>query len=346
MKRISLLMLAAASLWGQQPAMSGRQALALGERMTQLMEATSLAVPGLARAAAPVIENAKQSVANLRNLQGNAPLTYEFLNNTRAYLALADAVPKPQPFPEEGRRQFVELREGAERIDAYFRALLEQKERDLRSPDRDNLRRYAEANEKVAPPSADQPRVVFLGDSITDGWRLNEYFPGRDYINRGISGQITGQMLARMQADVVALKPRAMLVLAGTNDIARGIPLSTIQNNLAMIADLAEHHKITPLFASILPVSDYHRNMTALRPPAQILEMNTWLKNLCARRNFRYVDYWPALADKAGFLGKELAGDGLHPNAAGYRLMAPVAAAAIDAVLAPEPAPKKGRGRK
>ena len=277
MKRIGILMLAGAALWAQgQPALSGRDAVALGERLAQLMESTSVTVPGLARAAAPVVENAKQSAANLRNLQGNAPLVYELLNQARAYLALSEAIPKPQPFPEEGRRQFVELREGAERMDAYFRALLQQKERDLRSPDRDNLRRYAEANEKAPPPSPEMPRVVLLGDSITDGWRLNEYFPGRDYVNRGISGQITGQMLARMQADVVALKPRAMLVLAGTNDIARGVPLSAIQNNLTMIADLAEFHKIVPLFASILPVSDYHRNMTAARPPAQILEMNTW----------------------------------------------------------------------
>ena len=154
-----------------------------------------------------------------------------------------------------------------------------------------------------------RPRVVFLGDSITDGWRLNEYFGDRDFVNRGISGQITGEMLGRMKADVIDLKPEAMIVLAGTNDIARGVPVAAIENNLAMIADLAEFHKIKPLFASVLPVSDYHKGVnpanerTKQRPPATILELNAWLKSFCARRNFTYVDYFPALADQAGHAG-------------------------------------------
>ncbi|HWQ53574.1 MAG TPA: GDSL-type esterase/lipase family protein [Bryobacteraceae bacterium] len=347
MKRSIILMLAAASLWAQPPQalMPAREALGLGERMVQLMESTAVAVPGLARAGAPAVENARQSLANLKAMAGNSALTYEFLTNARIYLVLADASAKPYPFPEEGRRQFIELRDGVERMDGYLRALMQQKERDLRSPDRDNLRRYAEENQRTPPPASGQPRVVFLGDSITDGWRLNEYFPGRDVINRGISGQITSQMLGRMAADVIDLKPQAMLVLAGTNDIARGIPLRAIENNLTMIADLADFHKITPLFASILPISDYHRQQSTARPPAQILELNAWLKNFCARRNFRYVDYFAAVVDQAGFIGKDLANDGLHPNAAGYRLMAPVAAQAIDGVVKPEVKARKGKGK-
>jgi len=348
MKRVAVFALLAASLAAQPRALlSGREALQLCERVVQLMDSTTLAVPGLARAAAPAIENARQTLSGLRSFQNNSALTYDFLNQARGYLALADTVPKPYPFPEEARRQFAELRGAVERIDAHFRDLLEMKERSLRSPDRDNLKRYSEANEKLAPPSTDRPRVVFLGDSITDGWRLNEYFPGRDFVNRGISGQVTGEMLGRMMADVIERKPKAMLVLAGTNDLARGTPLRTIENNLAMVADLAEYHKIVPLFASVLPVSDYHRNMTAQRPPAQILELNNWLRQFCASRNFRYVDYFAVLVDKAGFIGTDLADDGLHPNAAGYRLMASVALEAIDAVLKPAPAAAvKGKRRK
>lgn len=345
MIRILVLAIAAVALSGQEQAlMPNRDALALCGRMVQLMESTAVAAPGLAHSGAPALENARQTLVNLRAAPADAGLAYGFLASTRAYLAVADLVPKPFPFPEEGRRQFVELREAADRLDAHFRALLLLKERQLRDPDRDNLRRYAEANEKLPPPSPTEPRIVFLGDSITDGWRLNEYFAGRDFVNRGIGGQVTSQMLARMLPDVVERRPRAVLVLAGINDIARGTPLRTIQNNLTMIADLAEFHKITPLFASILPVSDYHREVTPRCPPARIAEMNAWLRSFCARRNFRYVDYFSALVDDAGFLGKDLSGDGLHPNSAGYRRMAPVALEAIDGLL--KAGAQTGQGRR
>jgi len=325
----------------QRPLLSGPQALEQFERAAQLMESTSASAPGLARAAAPLVENARQAALTLRTLGGqNAPLTYALLTNLRAYLALADAVPKPFPLPEESARQFSELRERLVRIETHFTALLEQREAQLRNPDRDNLRRYAEANAKLPPPQADRPRVVFLGDSITDGWRLNEYFPERDFVNRGIGGQITGEMLGRMMADVVALQPTLVLVLAGTNDIGRGIAVETIQNNLTMIAELAEAHKMKPLFATLLPVSDYHQDrnpqfeQSKRRPPATIRELNTWLAGFCRRRGYLCLDYFSALADSAGFLKAELSDDGLHPNSSGYRIMAPIALAAIDQALA------------
>lgn len=330
------------------------EALKLETRAVQLMESTGVAVPGLARAGAPALENARQSLINLETAPQNAGHTYVFLNNARAYLAISDSVPKPYPFPEEGRRQFGELRDAVDRIDSHFRALLDLKEAQLRNPDRDDLKRYAEANERLGPPSPERPRVVFLGDSITDAWRLNEYYGSdRDFVNRGISGQITGEMLGRMQADVIALKPRLVLLLAGTNDIARGIPLNAIENNLTMIADLAAVHHIEPMFASVLPVSDYHQDAnpqyrrSLQRSPATILELNSWLKNFCEQRHFRYVDYYAALVDKSGFLQADLADDGLHPNGKGYRLMAPVALEAIDgAVKGDAKAAKKNGGVK
>jgi len=154
-------------------------------------------------------------------------------------------------------------------------------------------------------------------------------------------------MLGRMQADVIDLKPRLVLVLAGTNDLARGVPIGAIENNLAMIADLAEAHHIQPMFASVLPVSDYHKDVnpqyarTSQRPPSKILELNAWIKSFCEQRHFPYVDYYSALVDKAGFLQADLADDGLHPNSKGYRLMAPIALAAIDNVTKPEVKPAK-----
>lgn len=341
---------------GQTPnaLLPNRDALALYRRVAQLVESTTIAIPGLARAAAPLAENVRQSLANLEatSLQ-NSGLTYAFLANTRAYLALADSVPKPYPFPEQGRKQFAELRESVDRIESHFRALLEQKEGQLRSPDRDNLSRYAETNERLGSPAANQGRVVFLGDSITDAWRLNEYFTGRDFVNRGISGQITGEMLGRMKADVIDLKPQAILVLAGTNDIARGVPLRTIENNLVMIADLAEFHKIKPLFASVLPISDYHKSenpqneRSKQRPPSAIRELNRWLADFCEQRGFPYVDYFSAMVDASGFLPADLADDGLHPNSKGYRVMSGIALEAIDKavkrVAAPAPAKKRRR---
>ena len=346
MKWLACFWAAAAMAWAQSGGalLSNPDALKLEQRTVQLMESTGLAVPGLARAGAPALEDARQALANLETAPQNAGNTFTFLSVARAYLAISETVPRPYPFPEEGRRQFGELRDAVDRLDAHFRALLDLKEAQLRNPDRDNLTRYAETNEKLGAPSPQKPRVVFLGDSITDGWRLNEYYGSeRDFVNRGIGGQITGEMLGRMQADVINLKPRLVLVLAGINDLGRGVAVSTIENNLSMIADLAEVHHIEPMFASLLPVSDYHKDVnpqyarTTHLPPAKILELNGWLKSFCEQRHFPYVDYHSALVDKAGFLQADLADDGLHPNAKGYRLMAPVALAAIDGVSKPKP---------
>ncbi len=345
MRRLFAFALIAAispAAYSQETALlTAKDASALFERSVQLIESTSATVPGLARAAAPVLENARQALANLQSgPAGHAGLTYDLLINIRAYLALSDSLPKPYPFPEEGRKQFTELRDDAGRIESHFRAALDQKERQLRSPDRDNLHRYTDADAMLAKPSPADKRIVFLGDSITDGWRLNEYFPKRDFVNRGIGGQITGEMLGRMKADVIDLKPAGMIVLAGTNDIARGVPLTAIENNLTMIADLAEYYKIKPMFASVLPISDYHKDvnpryeMTKVRPPATIIELNRWLEAFCKQRRYPYVDYFSKMVDPSGFMRAELADDGLHPNSAGYRIMGPIAMESIDRNIA------------
>ncbi len=212
------------------------------------------------------------------------------------------------------------------------------------------MRRYAEENRSLGPRSPSGKRVVFLGDSITDGWRLNQYFPDKPYVNRGIGGQITGEMLGRMKADVLDLKPAAMVVLAGTNDLARGVSMEVIKNNLTMIADLAIAHDVEIIFASVLPVSDYHVGasggtpQTTQRPPASILELNRWLQEMCKARGLLYLDYFSAMVDSSGLLQASLAEDGLHPNAAGYKIMAPLAQAAIEKALrSPAPPAKKKR---
>jgi len=256
------------------PILSTQQVDQMCQRMTQLMQAGGVAIPELQRAAAPVIENVRQACGELQMRPGRGQASYVLLMNLRAYLTLADAVPKPFPFPEVAQRQLTELRDGSTRLDSHFRALLESKDTQLSSSDPDNRKRYADANRRLAQPAPSKPRVVFYGDSITDFWRLNEYFPESDYLNRGISGQTTGQMLGRTKPDVIDLHPQAVVILAGTNDLARNIPLTEIEDNYLMMADLLSAGRIRVIFASVLPVSDYHKDQnpayerTPGRPPA------------------------------------------------------------------------------
>ena len=217
-------------------------------------------------------------------------------------------------------------------------ALKQQLERALqRLRDWPNLSRYKEANAKVPAPERSEARVVFMGDSITDGWKLDEYFVGKPYINRGISGQTTPQMLIRFRADVIELKPRAVLILAGTNDIAGNtgpMTLEMIEDNYASMAELAKANGIKVIFASVLPIHDYGKTkVSTRRPPEQILKLNEWLKNYCKAKGHIYLDYFSKMVDEKGMLKAELANDGLHPNAEGYKIMAPLAESAIQQAL-------------
>lgn len=201
------------------------------------------------------------------------------------------------------------------------------------------LGRYREANAALGALRPGEQRVIFFGDSITDAWHLDQYFPGKGYINRGISGQTTSQMLVRFHADVIALQPAVVVILAGTNDIAENtgpISVEDIEANYAAIAELAHAHGIKVVFSSVMPVHDYtpqSQNFFAQRDPAKILTLNAWLKNYCAANDLIYLDYFSAMVDEHGLLRKDLAGDGLHPNDAGYRTMAPLAEAAVRQAL-------------
>jgi lysophospholipase L1-like esterase len=212
------------------------------------------------------------------------------------------------------------------------------------------LARYRDANAQLTAPGKNERRVVFMGDSITDSWSrpaFGGFFPGKPYVNRGISGQTTPQMLIRFRPDVIALQPKVIVILAGTNDIAGNtgpMTLDQIEGNLASMAELARAHSIRVVLASVMPVSDYgHRadgtpiTMTDRRPPSQILELNAWIKQYVAANKLTYLDYFSAMVDEKGFLKKELSDDGLHPNAAGYTIMATLAEQAIAASLRKKP---------
>jgi lysophospholipase L1-like esterase len=207
------------------------------------------------------------------------------------------------------------------------------------------LKRYREDDTALALPASKENRVVFLGDSITDYWKLADYFSGKPYVvlNRGIDGQTTPQMLVRFRQDVIDLHPAVLVVLAGTNDVA-GVTgparNEDIEANYASMAELARLHHIHVVFASLLPVNNYTddaKESFALRPRGRILALNTWLKDYCAKDRLVYLDYFSAMVDDKGMLKRELSDEGLHPNAAGYKVMAPLAEKAILQAIANRP---------
>lgn len=206
--------------------------------------------------------------------------------------------------------------------------------------------RYADANAKVSPPQKGETRVVFMGDSITDIWDENGFggfFPGKPYINRGIGGQTTPQMLVRFRPDVIELKPKVVVILAGTNDISGNTgPMKLEQTgaNIASMAQLATTNNIKVVISSVLPVSDTVKKQngefyfqTKSRPPAKIRAMNDWLKKYAADNGYTYLDYYSATVDANGFIKDGITFDGLHPNKEGYAIMNPLAEDAIRRAL-------------
>jgi lysophospholipase L1-like esterase len=202
------------------------------------------------------------------------------------------------------------------------------------------LSHYRADNARLPPPAAGESRVVFFGDSITRAWPLERDFPGKPYVNRGIDGQTTSQLLLRLREDVIDLGARAVVVLAGTNDIAGNtgpISLREIEENFESMAELARVHGVRVIFSSILPVHNYtpgSEENFELRPPEKIVALNRWLEGYCRANGLVHLDYFSAMVDEHGRMRKELADKGLHPNAAGYAVMTPLAANAIAQALA------------
>jgi lysophospholipase L1-like esterase len=204
--------------------------------------------------------------------------------------------------------------------------------------DWNGLGRYHADNLKLRAEPTPAGRVVFMGDSITDGWKLAEQFPAKPYVNRGIGGQTTAQMLVRMFQDVIDLKPAAMIFFAGTNDIARNNgpqTLEMIEENIQAATELAKLHGIKVILCSVTPISDYipNRGQSRGRPPADILKLNAWIKDYAAKTGSTFADYYTATVDDKGWLKEGFSNDGLHPNEKGYALMVPVANAALEQAL-------------
>jgi lysophospholipase L1-like esterase len=239
----------------------------------------------------------------------------------------------PQSHPEQVQQEAAPANPDVQKLETR----LAQDEKILH--DWPNLTRYQDDNSKLNPPMGGERRVVFMGDSITDGWgrwQGSKFFPGKPYVNRGISGQTTPQMLIRFRPDVIALQPKAVVILAGTNDLAGNTgpeTLDFIEANLESMVQLAKANGIRVVLASVMPVCDYIKPQTQQRPPEKILALNAWIKDYCARNGCVYLDYYSAMVDSSGMFKRELTYDGLHPNNAGYEVMAPLAQKAIDEAL-------------
>jgi lysophospholipase L1-like esterase len=195
------------------------------------------------------------------------------------------------------------------------------------------LIRYGSENADLGPPKPGENRVVFLGDDITDLWgHANaKFFPGKPYLNRGIAGQTSPQMLIRFHQDVVALQPKVVVIQAGVNDLlvaSEGV----IADNYMSMVDIAKANGIRVVLASLIPVCDCYTKQTGLRPQGKIISLNGWIKDYAARSGAVYLDYYSALAEGRNFK-QELTGDGLFPNDAGYGVMAPLAEKAIAEAL-------------
>jgi lysophospholipase L1-like esterase len=203
------------------------------------------------------------------------------------------------------------------------------------APDWAGLRVYQSANAELMKRPATAGRVIFFGDSITEMWNLDLFFPGKGYLNRGIGGQTTSQMLVRFRQDVIELKPEVVVILAGTNDIAENqgpTPLEGIEGNLASMVELADTHHIRVVLCSVLPVGVYPWRKN-IRPVEKIAALNAWLKGYTDGRGAFFVDYHSAMQNETHSMKKELSEDGVHPNSTGFSLMAPLAARAIAEAL-------------
>jgi lysophospholipase L1-like esterase len=201
------------------------------------------------------------------------------------------------------------------------------------------LNRYKAENAALGPVASGEQRVVFYGDSITDAWgrrpNTGEFFPGKPWVNRGISGQTTPQMVVRFRQDVVDLHPAAVVILAGTNDIAGNTGPMTpemTEDNFRSMIDLAKANGIRVIVASVTPAADYPWRK-GLAPAQKIKTLNTWLQGYCVNHSVTYLDYWTALAGEDGGMKPGLSFDGVHPNAQGYAIMGPLAQVAIDKTL-------------
>jgi len=235
--------------------------------------------------------------------------------------------------PQDGKQApIVRQKPTPEQMEAFRKVMAERLRNDWAF-----LSRYKDDNSKIGAPGINENRVVFLGNSITDFWinTMPEFFAGKPYIDRGISGQTTPQMLVRFRQDVIDLKPRVVVILAGINDINGNTGPSTlemIEDNIKSMTELAKANNIDVVLSSVLPCDSIY-DRPDLHPAERVVKLNEWIQKYASSKGCVYIDYFSSLADEKNGLKKEYTNDGIHPNKAGYLVMAPLAEEAIKKVL-------------
>jgi lysophospholipase L1-like esterase len=205
----------------------------------------------------------------------------------------------------------------------------------MQAQDWANLNKYQKENAMLKPLEPGQKRIVFMGDSITEFWPFLEFFAGKPYLNRGISGQTTPQMLIRFKPDVIALKPAVVIILAGINDIAGNTGPSTLEmitNNIFSMTELAKANNIKVILCSVLPAFDFPWRQ-GLEPAEKVVTLNKMIKQYADAQGILYLDYYSAMVNNQKGLKAEYSGDGVHPNKTGYEVMTPLVEKAIAKVL-------------
>jgi lysophospholipase L1-like esterase len=242
----------------------------------------------------------------------------------------AQPTPAPQPAPAAQASPAIQTSPSGHPNNAYWNDHDKQLLVDF-----GGLERFKEANAMLTAPATGEDRVVFMGDSITAGWKLNQSFPGKPYINRGIGGQTTPQMVVRFRQDVIDLRPKVVVILAGINDIAGNtgpMTLEQTEGNIASMAELASANGIRVVLCSVLPAYDFPWS-PGLTPAPKVVAVNAWMKQYAAEKHHVYVDYYSAMVDERGGLPATLSADGVHPLPPGYAIMTPLAEAAIEKAL-------------
>lgn len=200
-----------------------------------------------------------------------------------------------------------------------------------------NIAKYSEENKTLFLEPENKNRIVFMGNSITEGWKTHDpdFFSNKNYINRGISGQVSSQMLVRFRSDVIALKPKLVIILAGVNDIAQNngpIALEDILGNIISMVELAKQNNIKVILSSILPAYDF-KWRKGLEPAEKITKLNSMIQNYCKKNHIVYVDYFSKMVDNRKGLDEKYTLDGVHPTLAGYKIMEPLLESAISEAL-------------
>jgi lysophospholipase L1-like esterase len=260
-----------------------------------------------------------------------APLTAQTpATSTQAAAPVSEPTPATQPVPAAQTSPAIQTSPSGHPNNAYWNDHDKQLLVDF-----GGLERFKEANAMLTASAPGEDRVVFMGDSITQGWKLDESFAGKPYINRGIGGQTTPQMVVRFRQDVIDLKPKVVVILAGINDIAGNtgpMTLEQTEGNIASMAELASANGIRVVLCSVLPAYDFPWS-PGLTPAPKVVAVNAWMKQYAAEKHHVYLDYYSAMVDERGGLPATLSADGVHPLPPGYAIMTPLAEAAIEKAL-------------